>query len=170
MFVLAFIIVLPIRYFIVQPFRVQGASMEPTFYERDYLLIDEISYRFNEPRRGDVVVFRYPEDPQEHFIKRLIGLPGETVHIADGNVSITDAAGNTKILKESYLPNYVKTVGWTVNDITLKPNEYYFLGDNRNGSKDSRVFGPVNKNFITGRVIFRGYPFNNIGTVQTPAY
>jgi signal peptidase I len=76
--IVSLLIILPIRYFIIQPFYVKGASMEPNFHDREYLIIDEISYRFNEPQRGQVIVFRYPNNPQEYFIKRVIGLPGDT--------------------------------------------------------------------------------------------
>src|SRR5680860_453257 len=79
-------IILPIRYFLIQPFYVKGASMEPNFHDREYLIVDEISYRFREPARGDVIVFRYPENPEEYFIKRIIGLPGESLEIMNGGV------------------------------------------------------------------------------------
>src|SRR3989339_2004483 len=81
-------IIIPIRYFLIQPFYVKGASMEPNFYDHEYLIIDEISYRFHEPQRGDIVVFRYPDDPSQFFIKRLIGLPSEIIKINDGKITI----------------------------------------------------------------------------------
>lgn len=163
-------IILPIRYFIAQPFYVKGASMEPNFHEHDYLLVDEISYRFNEPKRGDVIVFRYPQDPQEYFIKRVIGLPGEKIEIKDGGVFITNASDESMKLNEAYLPFFTETVAQDSGPITLKNNEFFVLGDNRNGSKDSRSFGPVNKNFIIGRTFFRGLPVSRAEIVRTPTY
>lgn len=163
-------IILPIRYFVAQPFYVKGASMEPNFHEHDYLLVDEISYRFHPPERGDIVVFRYPDDPQEYFIKRVIGLPGETVTIKEGGVYITSAQGELTRVQESYLPSFSETVSQSEEPITLKADQYFLLGDNRNGSKDSRSFGPVHKNFIIGRVFFRGLPLDKIELVKSPVY
>ena len=163
-------IILPIRYFIAQPFYVKGASMEPNFHEHDYLLVDEISYRFNSPKRGDVVVFRYPKNPQEYFIKRVIGLPGETIEIKDGNVYIAQAGEEAVELLESYIPPLTETVSQVSEKVTLKSDEYYVLGDNRNGSKDSRSFGPVNIDFIIGRSFFRGLPLSRVELVKNPSY
>src|SRR3989338_3049804 len=86
--IISLAIIIPIRYYLVQPFFVKGASMEPNFYDGDYLLIDEISYRFNEPERGEVIVFRYPENPSQYFIKRIVGLPNETIEIKNDQVTI----------------------------------------------------------------------------------
>jgi signal peptidase I len=163
---LAFIIVMPIRLFLVQPFYVKGTSMDPNFKDGEYLIIDEISYRFHAPQRGDIVVFRYPADPQEHFIKRVIGLPGEKVEIKDNQVYIND-----KPLNESaYLDPSVITQTTKEGAITVGPDEYYVMGDNRPASKDSRFFGPVKKSFFTGRVELRGLPFNRVGVFHTPVY
>lgn len=163
-------IILPIRYFVAQPFYVKGASMEPNFHEHDYLLVDEISYRFGDPKRGDVVVFRYPKDPQEYFIKRIVGLPGETVEIKDGNIFVSNSAEEVLKLTESYLPSFTETVSQINEPVTLKDNEFFVLGDNRNGSKDSRSFGPVDKSFIIGRTFFRGLPFSRVELIKTPSY
>ncbi|HAM88702.1 MAG: Signal peptidase I [Candidatus Falkowbacteria bacterium GW2011_GWC2_38_22] len=169
--VISLVIIIPIRYFLIQPFYVKGASMEPNFFDHEYLIIDEITYRFNEPQRGDIVVFRYPRNPQEFFIKRMIGLPGETLQIKDGVVTIFNSEkpeGFT--LDEGYLPEGLKTYGLSEEKITLSADEYYVLGDNRNSSKDSRSFGPVNRTYITGRVLLRGWPFNRIKLFEAPAY
>jgi signal peptidase I len=163
-------IILPIRYYIAQPFYVKGASMEPNFHEHDYLLIDEISYRFSFPKRGDVIVFRYPQNPQEYFIKRVIGLPGETIEIKDGEVYVTSGGKSSAPLRESYIPELTETVSQISEPTTLKSDEYYVLGDNRNGSKDSRSFGPVKKDFIIGRNFFRGLPLSRVEFVKTPSY
>ncbi len=169
MVVISLAIILPVRYLLVQPFYVEGASMEPNFHEHEYLMVDEISYRFNPPVRGDVVVFRYPKDPQQYYIKRVIGLPGETVSLKDGEVYITDTSGATAQVSESYIPSDVKTVALGEEPVALKEDEYFVMGDNRNGSKDSRSFGPVNKSFVIGRVFFRGWPVTRFGVVRTGA-
>ncbi len=170
--VISLVIILPIRYFIIQPFYVKGASMEPTFHDHQYLIIDEIGYRFNAPKRGDIVVFRYPQNPQEYFIKRVIGLPEERVEIRDGSVYIyNDQYPEGFVLDESaYLADNIKTYDLSEEIVTLHDGEYFVLGDNRNASKDSRSFGAVNKSFLTGRVMFRGWPFNQITVFHTPEY
>ena len=145
--------------------------MEPNFYDKEYLIIDEITYRFQPVKRGDIVVFRYLRDPQEYFIKRVIGLPSEAMQIKDGDVIIYNKQNpEGSGLNEDYLSAEVKTYGLTDEKITLGDNEYYVLGDNRNSSKDSRSFGPVNANFIIGRVIFRGWPFSKMKVFETPQY
>jgi signal peptidase I len=169
--VISLVIIIPIRYFLIQPFYVKGASMEPNFHDHEYLIIDEISYRFNEPKRGDIIVFRYPRNPQEYFIKRVIGLPGESVAIRDGGVIIYNADyPEGTPLDEPYLSNGEKTYGLTNDKIVLEADEYFVLGDNRNSSKDSRSFGPVNRSFVTGRVLLRGWPFNRIKLFESPTY
>ncbi|PLX26991.1 signal peptidase I [Candidatus Parcubacteria bacterium] len=169
--VISLVIIIPIRYFLIQPFYVKGASMEPNFYDHEYLIIDEITYRFEEPNRGDIIVFRYPRNPQEYYIKRLIGLPGETVQIMDGEVIIyNDENIKGYILEEKYLPDDLKTYSNTEDKIILGDNEYFVLGDNRNSSKDSRSFGPVDKSFITGRVLLRGWPFDRVTLFNDPVY
>lgn len=156
-FLIAVVIIVPIRYFLVQPFYVKGASMEPTFLDREYLLIDEISYRFRIPSRGDVIVFRYPLDPSQFYIKRVIGLPGETVRISGGRVTIVNAEyPNGYKLTEPYLASSVITAG----DLTVPvlPGQYFVMGDNRTSSRDSRAFGTVPAFDVTGRVWVRVLP------------
>lgn len=156
-------IILPVRYYLIQPFYVKGASMEPTFHDHEYLIIDEISYRFKAPARGQVIVFRYPLNPQEYFIKRLIGLPGEEVKIKDNQITIYNQENpNGLVLKENYLPKDLKESPDDEMRIKVGLDEYFVLGDNRDHSKDSRKFGPVNKNFVTGKVLFRGWPLQKI--------
>ncbi len=168
---ISFLIIAPIRYFIIQPFYVKGASMEPNFYDHEYLIIDEISYRFNDPKRGEIIVFRYPKNPQEYFIKRLIAFPGEKVQIKDGSVILYNNENpNGFTLDEDYLEPGVKTYSLSEDIIELSPGEYFVLGDNRNASKDSRSFGPVNESFIIGKVFFRGWPFDRAGLFPVPSY
>jgi len=169
--VISLVIIIPVRYFLIQPFYVKGASMEPNFYDHEYLIIDEITYRFNDPERGDIVVFRYPKNPQEYFIKRLIALPGEEVQIKDGNVIIYNEENKDgMILEEPYLTSGVKTYGLSEKKVRLSSNEYFVLGDNRNSSKDSRSFGPVNDSYLTGRVLLRGWPLDRIHLFEAPEY
>ena len=166
--VIAAAIIIPVRYFLVQPFYVRGASMEPTFIDREYLLIDEISYRFSEPRRGDVVVFRYPRDKTEFFIKRVIGVPGDTVTINNGKVVVTnDAHTNGVVLEEEYI-NQPTTKG--SEHVTLNPDEYFVLGDNRGASLDSRSFGPIKSEHIVGKVWLRGLPIDRFWVFEPPTY
>lgn len=168
---ISLVIIFPIRYFLIQPFYVKGASMEPNFHDHEYLIIDEISYRLNEPKRGDIVVFRYPRNPQEYFIKRLIGLPGEEVQVKDGEVTIFNSENPDGLtLDETYLAEGVKTYGLSEEKVALSENEFFVLGDNRNSSKDSRSFGAVNRNFIIGKVFFRGWPFDKIKVFKAEEY
>jgi signal peptidase I len=156
-------IILPVRYYLIQPFYVKGASMEPNFHDHEYLIIDEISYRFKTPERGQVIVFRYPKNPQEYFIKRVIGLPGEEVQIKDGKIIIYNSSKPEGfLLNESYLPAGLETLDNNGAKVEVGSNEYFVLGDNRNASKDSRSFGPVDKTFVTGKVLFRGWPIEEI--------
>jgi len=151
------IVVLPIRYFLIQPFFVSGASMQPQFFNGEYLIIDEITYRSNAPQRGEVIVFRYLNDPSQFYIKRIIGLPGETVEIKDGKVMIFNRDNPWGlILDESYLSLGEITKG----DIYQKidENKYFVLGDNRQASSDSRVWGLVDKKYIIGKVWLRAWP------------
>lgn len=160
--VLALLIILPIRYFIAQPFFVKGASMEPSFEDGDYLIINEISYRFTEPKRGETVVFRFPEDPKQFFIKRIIALPNETIEIKNNKITIYNAYNPTGfILEESqYLDPNQTTEGKL--GTKLDENEYFVLGDNRIHSSDSRRWGPLNRNFIIGKTFIRAWPFDKI--------
>jgi len=171
--VISLVIIIPIRYFLIQPFYVKGASMEPNFYDHEYLIIDEISYRFKDPGRGDIVVFRYPVNPQEYFIKRIVALPSEKVQIKDGQVYVYDdnyTGLDGTVLDEPYLGGGVKTYSLSDEIISLGEDEYFVLGDNRNSSKDSRSFGPVNGSFIIGKVFLRGWPFNRINLFPAPEY
>jgi len=149
-------IIIPVRYFVIQPFYVKGASMEPSFYDHEYLIVDELTYRFHEAERGDIVVFRYPKVPSQYFIKRVVGLPGEKVEIKDKQVYIYPKEGKKFILDEKIYLDDIETTGNT--SWTLGPDEYYVMGDNRGESLDSRSFGPVFKDLIIGRVWLRGWP------------
>ena len=166
--ILAVIIVLPIRYFIFQPFFVQGISMEPNFQDGDYLIIDEITYRFREPGRGEVIVFKYPKNPSQRYIKRIIGLPGETVEIKDREVIIFDGTENRVLDETRYLSDSLSTKGNT--RVSLGEDEYFVLGDNRDFSSDSRRWGALSRSNITGRVYLRAWPFAALAKFEAPAY
>ncbi|MDO8264925.1 MAG: signal peptidase I [Candidatus Parcubacteria bacterium] len=166
--IIAMLIVVPIRYFIFQPFLVKGQSMEPSFENGDYLIVDEISYRFTAPKRGDVIVFKYPNNPSQRYIKRIIGLPGETIEIKDGRASIIDDKGNVKILDEAYLPLGLETPG--IIKTTMGPNELFVMGDNRAASSDSRRWGKLDEKFIIGKVAIRAWPFAALAMIEAPAY
>ncbi|MCX6789373.1 MAG: signal peptidase I [Candidatus Gribaldobacteria bacterium] len=157
---IAAIVVVPIRYFVFQPFLVKGASMEPNFHDGDYLIIDELSYRLRNPERGEVIVFHYPFDPSQRFIKRVIGLPGETVAVKNGQVDITATDGSTVVLPELYVEGIYTSTGDAISNagLTLKSDEYFVLGDNRAHSFDSREWGVVNRKFIIGRTVLRAWP------------
>jgi len=167
--VLAAITIVLIRHFLFKPFYVRGASMEPNFYDKEYLIIDELSYRLREPQRGEVVVFKYPDNSKEFFLKRIVGLPGERVKITNGKVIIYNQQfPEGMILQESYLQQNLVTVGERVE--SLGQDEYFVLGDNRANSYDSRRFGAVSKNELVGRVIFRGWPFDRVQILRSPEF
>lgn len=152
---LAVFIVIPFRMFVAQPFIVDGASMDPTFKNSQYLIVDELTYRFTPPQRGSVLIFKYPNDTSKYFIKRIIGLPGETVRIADGQVTIINSTHPDGFaLTEPYV--VFKKIDSST--FTLSKDEYFVMGDNRLGSADSRMWGPVPKADLIGRPILRVWP------------
>lgn len=168
--VISLVIIIPIRCFLIQPFIVKGASMEPNFHDSEYLIINEITYRFKTAQRGDIIVFRYPQDPQEYFIKRVIGLPGEKIKFSDGDVYISKDGNEWTKLDENYLDASVKTFANSDQPVDIGQDEYFVMGDNRNSSKDSRSFGVVNKSFIVGKVMLRGFPLNRVSVFDTVQY
>lgn len=154
---LAAVIVLPIRYFVAQPFVVEGQSMAPTFADGDYLIVDELSHKFSPLERGDVVVFRFPGNTSVFYIKRIIGLPGEKVHIDRGTVTVTRADGTELTLSEPYVA--AEDASYSP-DKNLGPGQYYVLGDNRANSSDSRVWGVLPEEDIMGTPIMRLLPIS----------
>ncbi len=153
---IALIIVIPIRMFIAQPFIVSGASMENTFESGEYLIVDQVSYRFHEPARGDVIVFRYPRDPSKFYIKRIIAVPGDTITIADDVVTITNTESPEGfIVDEPYIKSMIN--GTNLTEV-LGDREYFVMGDNRDQSSDSRVWGVLQKERIVGRAYMRLFP------------
>jgi signal peptidase I len=168
--VISLIIIIAVRSYVMQPFFVSGKSMEPNFHDGDYLIIDEISYRIDEPKRGDVIIFRYPRNPKEFFIKRIVGLPGERVEIKDGQITIYNNENQDGIMldEDIYIPLDTKTTG-SYNAI-LKNDEYYVLGDNRNASADSRIWGALEEHFIIGKAWIRAWPFDDFTVFEGVSY
>lgn len=174
---IALAIVIPIRIFIVTPFVVSGSSMVPTFEDKDYLLADKISYELGDPKRDDVVIFLYPNDPKNNpdrnfllryfdpgksFIKRVIGLPNETVDIKDGIVTITNEKYKDGLKLDQ---SYVKNVSNDTMHFELKADEYFVMGDNRTGSSDSRYWGAVRREFFEGKPFLRLLPLSKLGVL-----
>ncbi len=160
-FVFVAAIVLPIRMFIAQPFIVSGQSMDPTFANGQYLIVDQVSYRITNPQRGDVVVFRLPSQTSKFLIKRLIGLPGETVKIDGENIYIKKTGEDDSLFRKIN-DDYVQ---FTKNANVLEElgeDEYFLLGDNRANSLDSRFFGSIEEKYIVGRVLLRLFPLTQI--------
>lgn len=154
--IIAVLIVIPIRMFIAQPFIVSGASMEETFQSGEYLIVDQVSYYFDSPHRGEVIIFRYPRDPSKFFIKRVIGEPGDTVSIEDGIVTIANAQNPEGfILDEPYAEPM--PVAPKISE-TLGEREYFVMGDNRDESSDSRTWGVLQEERIIGRAWVRLFP------------
>jgi len=171
------VIIVPIRVFLIQPFFVQGASMEPNFEDKEYLIINELGYKktkigfssgdkfvnfftvdsFKELQRGDVVVFRYPKNPKVFYIKRIIGLPGEKIEISGDQVKISNSEKpDGFVLDES---KYLSSAEVTSGEINLTlEKEYFVMGDNRKYSSDSRSWGPVPEDDVIGKVVLRAWP------------
>lgn len=159
---LTIVIVLPIRLFVAQPFIVNGESMLPTFQNGQYLIVDELTYRFRSPDRGEVIIFRFPNDPSKFFIKRVIGLPGETIELIENDVFITSTDGSTTILLEE---EYIELQKNNDSVTILEDDEYFVMGDNRLASLDSRIWGPLGEDFVVGRALVRLLPFSEIGVL-----
>lgn len=140
--------------------------MEPNFHNGEYLIINEIEYRFESPERGDVIVFKYPKNPNEYYIKRIIGLPGEKVQIKGGQVTIFDKnnLSGFALEEDKYLPGGRVTRGDV--SIVLGEDEYFVLGDNRSASSDSRVWGVLPKQNIIGKSWIRAFPFSRFAIFQ----
>lgn len=161
--VIALLIVIPVRMFIAQPFIVSGASMENTFHNGEYLIVDQVTYHLHNPERGDVVIFRYPKDPSKFFIKRIIGVPGDTVSIEGSTVTITNEENpNGFVLNEPYIKSMKPNVTMIEK---LGDREYFVMGDNRDESSDSRVWGVLQEERIVGRALLRLFPPQEFGVL-----
>lgn len=160
--VLALAAVFLVRVFVVQPFIVSGSSMVPTFENGEYLIVDEISYRLGDPKRDDVVVFRYPNDTKKFFIKRIIGLPNETIDIKGSEITITNEEHRDGLKLDQ---PYVKNASSDDTHLKLKNDEYFVMGDNRSASSDSRYWGSVNRKLLVGRALLRLWPMDRLNVL-----
>ena len=174
--VIALVIIVPFRMYVAEPFVVSGSSMKPNFHDYDYLIVDRVSYVTGNPQRGDVVVLIYPKDKTQFFIKRIVGLPGETVELPAagtknyGHVIIYNQANpNGWVVPEAYLPQDTLTYG-SPQKVILNTGEFFVLGDNRAASSDSRVWGILPREDIVGKVWAKIFPFSDFGFFHTPAY
>lgn len=151
-----------IRFFIAAPYVVSGQSMEPNFHDWQYLIVDRLSYDFKAPERGDIVIFDLPQNESRALIKRIIGLPGDTVMLSGQKVMIANAEHPESFtLEEPYLDS-ANLTGINELSMTLAKDEYFVLGDNRRLSADSRIWGSLPRKDIVGRVFLRLYPLDKI--------
>lgn len=157
--VLAVILAAVIRFFLFEPFYIPSGSMEPTLMPGDRIIVNKFIYLFKEPVRGDIMVFRYPKDPERDFIKRVIGVPGDTVEIRNSDLYI-----NGKKVSEPYLPAGLKFQDFA--PVTVPPGNFFMLGDNRNNSEDSRFWGMMPKANIRGKAILIYWPLNRLGLTK----
>lgn len=167
-FLIAAAVFLVIYAFLFRPFEVKGDSMYPNFHNREYILTDLIILRFQNPTLGDVIVFQAPPDPTKDYIKRVIGVPGDTVSVNNGNVYL-----NGKLLNESaFLKPDVKTYGGDFlkdgEKITVPPDEYFVMGDNRSYSSDSREWGFVKRSEVIGESMLIYWPIKRMGFIKNP--
>lgn len=168
--IISLLIIVPIRLWVIQPFFVKGASMEPNFEDGEYLIINEIGYHFEKPQRGEVIVFRYPSDPSQYFIKRIIGLPGEKIKISPDGIYIYNPENVVGFLLDESTYLRAPTEYYGESTYELDQDEYLVLGDNRSSSSDSRRWGPVPKENIIGRAWLRAWPMNRASLMATPVY
>lgn len=159
--------------FIITLFVVDGASMEPNFFDKEYMLVNKISYNFSEPKRGDVVVFFYPGEPDKKFIKRIIGVPGDTIEIKNDQVYLFINKKSAGVLAESYIPSAMPTpteIRETIITRKVGQEEYFVLGDNRLNSSDSRIWGMLPRENIIGKAFVTLWPLDSLALVGTPTY
>lgn len=152
-----------------QPHQIRGASMEVNFHDGEYILTEKVSYKFREPKRGEVIIFAAPNRPDTDYIKRVIALPGERVELADGIIYIND-----KPMKENYEPPELRIYPGRFlpenQELIIPEGKFFVMGDNRAHSSDSREFGPIPKESIVGHAMFRYWPIDRFGILGTPGY
>lgn len=156
---IAVILAVIIRFFLFQPFYIPSGSMEPTLKPGDRIIVNKLIYRYSQPKRGDIMVFKYPRDPQRDFIKRVVGLPGETIDIKDSIVYI-----NNSVIPQPFLEPGLKFGSF--GPVDIPDNSYFMMGDNRNNSEDSRVWGTLPSENIVGKAMFIYWPLSRIGIVK----
>ncbi|MBP6885888.1 MAG: signal peptidase I [Candidatus Pacebacteria bacterium] len=173
------VIILPVRYYVIQPFFVDGASMLPNFHTKEYILVDKWTYKLGFPERGDVIIFHPPNNPGDYYIKRILGLPGESILAGDNKVTVFNSTypkGFT-VAEKGYLPSSNPTFCslstnplYCGTKVTLGEDEYFVMGDNREHSSDSRMFGPVKKSHFAGIAWLRLFPFDEISFIPRTEY
>lgn len=171
--IVVFVIAFCIRYFLIQPFVVEGASMLPNYVDREYLLAEKLSLHMGSPKRGDVVIFKYPKNPSVNYIKRVIGLPGDTVQIKNNQITIfNDQNPAGSVVQENYIPSSVQTLTNEKEEIKIKvdADSYFVLGDNREHSSDSREWGLLPKANLIGRAWLTIRPFDKFGVQKRVTY
>lgn len=168
--IISLVVIIGIRTYVMQPFFVSGSSMEPNFHDGDYLIVDELSYEIGEPKRGDVIIFKYPKNPSEYFIKRIIGLPGEKIEISNNTIRIfnNERPEGFVVSEGKYIPETTVTTGNYIAE--LKNDEYYVLGDNRIASADSRWWGVLARHYIVGKALIRAWPYNDLSVFEGVQY
>lgn len=163
---IVFAILMAIRVFAAEPHKVSGSSMVPNFHDGDYIITNKLAVKMSDPVSGEVVILQDPSDANKVFIKRVIGLPGETVKILNGKVYI-----NSKLLEELYLPLDLQTPGGNFlkegGEVTVPPGNYFVIGDNRGNSSDSREWGFLKKELIIGQAYFRYWPVDKAAIINT---
>lgn len=158
--VIAAVLALIIRSFLFTPFYIPSPSMEPTLYPGDRIIVNRLAYRLGEPQRGDIVVFRYPLDPSRDYVKRVVAVGGDIVEVRDNVLYINGQPQPPA----SYLPPGV--VYSDFGPIKVPPNNYFMMGDNRNNSADSRVWGTLDRKLIIGKAVLVYWPLNHIGLIR----
>lgn len=156
--ILAVILAAVIRIWIIEPFYIPSPSMEPTLYREDRIIVNKVTYRFRSPQRGDVIVFKYPLDPRRNFVKRVIAFEGETIEIRNNYVYI-----NGQRLDEPYIPRVMVS---DFEPVRVPKDHLFVMGDNRNNSDDSRVWGPLNKKYLVGKTVLIYWPPDRLGGVK----
>lgn len=153
--IIAVVLALLIRAFVFQPFYIPSGSMEPTLQIQDHIIVNKFGYRFWEPQRGDIMVFKYPLNPKKDFVKRLIAKPGERVEIRNSKIYI-----NGRQLEEKYLPAGLRYPDF--GPVVVPENSYWMMGDNRNNSDDSRVWGPLPRENVIGKAMLVYWPLDRL--------
>ena len=167
--VVALAIFVVVYLFLYQPHQVKGASMEPNFHDGEYILTNKFQYKLDRPKRGDVIVFKSPQNPDIDFIKRIIGLPGEKIKLINNHYFINDVE-----LQESYIAPTLFTYNGAFlkegMEVTIPPDHYFVSGDNRPRSSDSREWGTIDKSAIIGKSQFRYWPLPRAGLISSASY
>ncbi len=167
--VLALGLALFIRFYVAAPYVVSGSSMEPNFDNWDYLITDRLTYRMEEPERGDVIVFKLPQEPSRSLIKRVVGVPGDTIIVRDNRIEIQNAEHPEGILLDEPYLETANFGGPTGISLTLGGDEFFVMGDNRRVSSDSRTWGVLPRENIVGRVLLRLFPLSKLGVLPAEA-